>query len=80
MPRFFFDFRDATGVISDQVGQDFPTVAQARKMALVTAGEMARDLTASGGDAQLSIEVRDGNGPVCSTRVTIKVIDGKENP
>lgn len=73
MQRYYFDYRDATGVTEDGIGEEFPGIEAARKMALVTLGEIARDFGLSGQEGQITIEVRDGNGPVLTASATIEI-------
>ncbi|WGR91661.1 MULTISPECIES: hypothetical protein [unclassified Bradyrhizobium] len=71
MPRYFFDYRDATGVIRDDVGEDLPGVDVARELALVALGDAARDFTRQGREDRLTIEIRDGEHVVAGATVTV---------
>jgi len=44
MPRVFFDMRDGSHVLTDPEGLDFVSLKEARKSALVSLAEMAKDL------------------------------------
>ncbi len=73
MPRYYFDFRDARGVTEDEVGEDLPSFNAARTMALVTLGEVARDVALNSQEGQITIEVRDANGLILAASATIEV-------
>ncbi|WGD50044.1 hypothetical protein QA641_31035 [Bradyrhizobium sp. CB1650] len=64
MARYHFDFRDEKGLTRDEIGAELPNLGAARKLALTTLGEIARDITVSGVEGQVAIEVRDADGLV----------------
>ena len=72
MTRYFFDYRDASGVvIRDEVGEELPSINAAREQALVALGDAARDLTRQGREDRLTIEIRDGEHVVAGAVVTV---------
>ncbi|WP_426441814.1 DUF6894 family protein [Bradyrhizobium genosp. P] len=71
MTRYFFDYRDANGVIKDEIGEDLPSVDAAREMALAALGDVARDMTRQGHEDRLMIVVRDGEHAVAAATVTM---------
>ena len=42
MSRFYFDFHDAGGILSDDAGEELPSVNIARNIALETVGQAIR--------------------------------------
>ena len=77
MPRYFFHVRDS-GVMLDHAGIELAGLAEARAMAVKTAGEELRDL---GGKVWESPEwlmwVTDESGDtVCSIKFTVDADDG----
>ena len=64
MPRFYFDFHDADGILRDDDGEELANALIARNVALETLGETVKELTYRHDEARVVIEVRDGDGPV----------------
>jgi hypothetical protein len=73
MVRYYFDFRDGDGVARDETGQDLDSIEAVRKSAVTAAGEALRDVTLSGQEAHVAIEVRDGSGPVMTVEGTVVI-------
>lgn len=63
MPRYYFNFRDGTRLVSDHLGREFPNDSAARQEALLTARDavtgMRLGLRHYGG---WTLEVRNENG------------------
>ena len=72
MTKFYFDYQDANGVLKDDVGEELPDTAVARKEALVTAGQTLQDLANRDLEGRVVIEVRDGDGPVLRVSATVE--------
>jgi hypothetical protein len=71
VPRFYFDFYDDDGTGTDEVGEDFPSVEDARKEAMAAIGEAARDFSRN--EDRLTIRVRDSSGQVLEVSATFEV-------
>jgi hypothetical protein len=78
MPRFYFDFHDADGILRDDDGEELASAMIARKVALETIGETVRDFTYRHDDGQAVIEVRDGDGPVLRVSAVVETTSLKE--
>ncbi|MGY3607666.1 MULTISPECIES: DUF6894 family protein [unclassified Bradyrhizobium] len=78
MPRYYFDFHDAEGVTTDETGEELPGDNAARAMAMIALGEVARDVTMSGYEGLIAIEVRDEKKePLLAASAVIQVISSK---
>jgi hypothetical protein len=44
MARFYFDFHDASGILTDDAGEELPSATIAREEALKTVGQAVKDL------------------------------------
>jgi Domain of unknown function (DUF6894) len=64
MARFYFDFCDASGILRDDAGEELPSAAIARKVALETIGHAVKELTYRHSEGHVVIEVRDGEVPI----------------
>jgi hypothetical protein len=62
MPRFYFDVADGSESDRDDDGLEFPTLDAARKAALETLGDIARDELPDGDRRDFSISIRDESG------------------
>jgi len=56
MPRYYFDLRDRSGALKDEIGEELENDAAARKEAVRAATAIARDTLDS--DGSISVEVR----------------------
>jgi hypothetical protein len=75
MPRYYFDFHDAQGITKDETGEELSGEESARNTALVTLGEIARDVTLYGYEGQIAIEVRDSESePIFVALAKIEVV------
>ena len=78
MPRFYFDFHDADGILRDDEGEELASLSIARKVALETIGETVRDFTYRHDEGRAVIEVRDGEGPVLRVSAIVETASLKE--
>jgi hypothetical protein len=62
MPRFFFDAGDGDRLSRDDEGLDFLDLAQARKAALISLAEAARDELPKGERHLFAVVIRDAEG------------------
>lgn len=74
MPRFFFDVTDSGKTSPDSEGVEFPSVDEARREALRTLGEIAKDELPDGDHRQFSIDIREGDGaPILTAALSLRV-------
>ena len=67
MPRYYFDMRDADGVVPDEEGMDLATMKAVQQEAAQALAYMVRDAIGEHPNGPLGpmvIEVRDDVGPV----------------
>ncbi|MBR0826732.1 hypothetical protein JQ596_14375 [Bradyrhizobium manausense] len=78
MKRYYFDMRDADVIAPDEEGLELPSIKAAQVEAAQALADMARDAARGLGedspDRQLSIEVRDDDGPVLRARLVIDIV------
>ena len=67
MPVYFFDTIDTGETLRDGEGMELPSFAAARKEALTTLGEIAKDELPDGDCREFVITIREGDGPVILT-------------
>ncbi|MBR1170527.1 DUF6894 family protein [Bradyrhizobium liaoningense] len=72
MPRYFFDYRDDTGLWTDESGEELSNLEAAEKTALVALADAARDMALAGRQGSLSIQVRDGSGILLQGTMMLK--------
>ena len=72
MTKLYFDYQDANGILKDDVGEELPDTAVARKEALVTAGQTLQDVANRDLEGRVVIEVRDLDGPVLRVSATVE--------
>ena len=70
--RYFFDVRDAAGATPDEEGVECGSPEAAVREAAVAAAAMSADLAGNGG-GDLTIEVRDADGPVAVVRIAMQI-------
>jgi hypothetical protein len=76
MPRFYFDFRDANGLVVDDEGREMEHLDAVQIEAARSLVDMTRDslLAASAHSIeQMSISVRDDGGSVLNVRLAFKI-------
>ena len=74
MPRFFFDVTDSGNVSIDDLGIELPSLEAARREALQTLGEIAKDELPDGDHRQFSIDIREGDGAaILSASLSLRV-------
>jgi hypothetical protein len=59
MARYYFDIRDERGFLRDEDGSDFNNLDIAVRAAVLSAGEISRNMLAKGNICSVVIEVRD---------------------
>jgi hypothetical protein len=66
MKRYYFDIRDRDGLVPDEVGLNLRNLQAAQEEAALSLADMARDVVLDPKDSihPMSIEVRDGDGPI----------------
>jgi hypothetical protein len=63
MPRYFFDQYDGTQTSRDEVGTELAGTDEARRQAVVTLSEVAKEKFPADGDfEELGMNVRDSSG------------------
>jgi hypothetical protein len=78
MARFYFDYRDASGLFRDEAGEELPGAEVARAVALKTVGQAVKDLTYRPSEGRVVIEVRDGDGPVLEVSAVVETTSFKQ--
>jgi hypothetical protein len=59
MARYYFDIRDGRGLLRDEDGSDFNNLDIAVRAAVLSAGEISRNMLAKGNICDVVVEVRD---------------------
>jgi hypothetical protein len=74
MPLYFFDVTDTGKVSRDDQGVELASLEEARREALRTLGEIAKDEMPDGNRREFTIQIRrDGGPPVLSASLTLHV-------
>ena len=73
MPRFHFDIREDSRLTRDEDGQNFASVAVARKEAMLTGASIARDAFVSGSAQRVVVDVSEDGAPVLKVSITLEV-------
>jgi uncharacterized protein DUF6894 len=77
MPRYFFDLREGDESVPDEEGLELSSIERVQEEAARSLADFARDaarrVTQDGKAHQMTIEVRDDNGPLMQVRFTIDV-------
>jgi hypothetical protein len=74
LPRFYFDVREGTHFITDEIGLEFESVDAAEYEAARAAADIGRDQLPKGDARDVTIEVRDEQGQqVVTVRVAMEV-------
>jgi hypothetical protein len=74
MARYFFDVTDSGKVSIDKEGVEFGSLDEARREALQTLGEIAKDELPDGDHRQFSIDIRQADGaPILSASLSLQV-------
>lgn len=80
MPRYFFDVTDTGKTFPDDQGTEFANLEQARREALRTIGEIAKDKLPDGDDREFLICIREESGvPLMTVALTLRVERRDEN-
>jgi hypothetical protein len=72
MRRFYFDFYGDDGTTIDDIGEEFLTVDEARKEALIALADSGRDFARRFFDGRMAVLVRDGADPVLEVSATFE--------
>jgi hypothetical protein len=59
MPRFYFDVREGTRFVPDEVGLNYDNLDAAERAAAETAAEIGRELLPKGDAREITVEVRN---------------------
>ncbi|WP_348638290.1 hypothetical protein [Bradyrhizobium sp. ISRA463] len=74
----YFDIRDGDAIASDEEGVEFPDIKAAQDEAAQALADVARDVTRGFGEDspnyRMSIEVRDGDGPVLRAKLVLDFV------
>ena len=73
MPRYYFDVRDDSRVITDDEGVELADEEAATHAAAQALGEMARDVPRGTVQRDLSIEVRNQKGVLLVARLMLAI-------
>jgi len=74
MPRFHFDIREDSRLTRDEDGQNFASVAVARKEAMLTGASIAREAFVAGSADHVVVDVReDEHTPCLKISITLEV-------
>jgi hypothetical protein len=74
LPRFYFDVREGTGFITDEMGLELDSIDAAEYEAARAAADIGRDHLPKGNARDVTIEVRDERGQqVVTVRVAMEV-------
>ena len=76
MPRYYFDMRDADGLVPDEEGMELDTMKAVQQEAAQTLAYMARDAIGeypNGPLGPMAIEVRGDSGPVLQVKFQFSI-------
>lgn len=74
MSRFFFDFKDGSDLMRDDVGLELAGVAEAQAEAIRALPGIVRDEVADGDDRDFEIDVRDeGEHLLLTVSLTLRI-------
>jgi hypothetical protein len=59
MPRYYFDIREGTRFVPDEVGLEFDSLDAAERAAAETAAEIGREMLPKGDAREVTVEVRN---------------------
>ena len=68
MRRYYFDIREGDKVAIDEEGKELPDVEAAQEEAARSLADLARDKVGCHPFCEVSIEVRDSEGPVVEAK------------
>jgi hypothetical protein len=74
VPLYFFDTRDNSHFIRDDVGLELPSLRAARDQAALSLAELAHDVLPGSVARNLAVEVRDEAQPVLMTLLTFEAV------
>ena len=76
MARYYFDIREGDDLATDEEGLELSTLQAVQEEAARSLADMARDAVRGEPDGaahDMSIEVRDANGPVMDVKFSFRV-------
>ena len=62
MPRFYFDVREGSRFVPDEVGLEFDSLDAAEREAAEAAAEIGRDRLPKGDTREVTVELRNDHG------------------
>lgn len=74
MTRYFFDTRDDSDFIDDEIGLELPDLEAVKRTAAIALAELARDVLPGKLKRVLKVEVRDAYGPLMEAIMTFEAI------
>ncbi|HEX8240160.1 MAG TPA: hypothetical protein VF574_10520 [Allosphingosinicella sp.] len=74
MPRYFFDTRDNDDFIADDEGLEYPDLDAVKIAAAKALTELAADVVPGSVRRELTVEVRDEQGPVLMARMIFEAL------
>lgn len=74
MALYFFDTRDNDEFVEDDEGHEFPDLEAVKIQTAKSLAELARDVCPGSLKRQLTIEVRDDEGPVLVANMTFEAV------
>ncbi len=80
MPRFYFDVREGTRFVPDEVGLEFGSLDAAEREAAEAAAEIGRDRLPKADDRRITVEMRNEHGQRVLTVTVSMEIDRVEPP
>jgi hypothetical protein len=73
--RYFFDFRDGSHFLVDDVGLECSSVEAAKAEAAMGLAGYAKDVVSGAGRRVMAVEVRNEQGPVFKTKMVFEIED-----
>ncbi|MET4328890.1 hypothetical protein ABIB80_004725 [Bradyrhizobium sp. i1.15.2] len=74
MPHYYFDTRDNDRFVPDEIGVEIATLANVKCAASEAMADFAKDVLPGSVVRTLSIEVRDGCGPVLRVVLRFEIV------
>lgn len=74
MPRYYFDTRDNDRFVPDEIGIEIATLEKVKRAASEAMADFAKDVLPGSVVRILSIEVRDGSGPVLRVMLRFEIV------
>lgn len=76
MPHYYFDIREGGELLPDEEGLTLASLRSAQEEAARSLGDFARDTASqvADGPSEITIEVRDQNGPVMQLKFSFEML------